>query len=76
MHRETGEIRERSKISENEIKNWIEISEQKEKTLTEHEKNTKKVNLGRRSPLANEARNKRKKRKKMSQKSRVKNRKK
>ena len=60
MHRETGEIRERSKISENEIKNWIEISEQKEKTLTEHEKNTKKVNLGRRSPLANEARNKRK----------------
>lgn len=76
MNIETGEIRDSRDLTEVEInsKDWIEIGKKKQKTLSEYELIQKKVNLGERSPLSNEARNKRKKRKKMSQKSRIKNR--
>ena len=76
MNIDTGEIRAYNDLTKEDIesKNWLRISEEKLKTLEEYESAQKRVDLSARSPLSNMARNKRKKKKKMSQKSRVKNR--
>ena len=77
MNINTGEIRQMAELTKEDIDSGFWHKIEKKNEINEASKYIAKkenVNLHGRSPLSNAARNKRKKLKKMSQKSKVKNR--